>query len=198
MEATETGPVRLAPVEKLLEIARWSITRDDDWDMAPEFVTLHWDEGADRVRPGMIAVFAGDIPPESYPRAMAAMSLEALGNAPEDVATAYMLVVEGFGVTEPKPDATDEEKAQFERDRRERGFHAREDAREVKMAVVADITGQAWMVTRYRDTGEVTDSTQDDGLKSLGGRMPDGVLRVALATGTMLKEMGCWDGSDPR
>jgi hypothetical protein len=195
MTDTATGPVKLAPAEKLLEIARWSITRDDNWDMFPEFLTLHWDEENDRVRPGTIALIDAGFPPEAYPKVMAAMALNAIGDSPEDVATAYMLVVEGYGVAEPEKGATEAEKAQFEHDRKNRGFHAREDAREVKMALVSDITGQSWMVTRYRDTGEVTDSTEDEGLKSLGGRMPDGVRRVALATGTMLREMGCWDGS---
>lgn len=192
----DVGPVTLAPQEELLKIARWAITRDDDWDMFPEFVTLHWDAENEKVGLGTVAIFAGDIPPESYPQAMMAMAVGDVGKAP--ATTAYLFVIEGYGVIPPKADASQEEKDQFEHDRINRGFHARDDKFEVKMALVADITGKTWMVTKYREDGKVVDSTEDEGLKSLGGRMPDAVQRIALATGKMYELAGAWDGTDPR
>ena len=191
----------LPPARKLAEMARWAITRSDEWDQFHEFVILDWhpEEGdGGLLAPAVVSLIAGDIHPEQYPEVMASMAIDSLAKEPEKPPCAYLLMIEGFGVFAPEAGATPEELEKFEEDRKNRTYHTRPDAREMKMAAVADITGRCWTATKYREADRLEEAEYAYGDHDFGGQMARALVAVARSTGFALRHTGRWSGIDDR
>jgi len=130
-----------------------------------------------------------DINPTDYSRMMTAMTLEQHRQHPEDPAYAFLLQVEGFGLTEPGPEASAADLAAYHQARRGRTFHLMPGAVETCSAWVADIHGRLWSAAKTRqDPGTIHEMFYRPG-KAPGGQMITGLLAVAEATGIMYHGM---------
>lgn len=166
--------------EAFAAMTRKIVADHDEWDSPHHFVTLHWEDG--ELRPGTWAMIMPDIHPAQYPELMAKLALEAHEKDPDRPAYGYLLQIESFGVTEPGPGASEEERDQFNRDRLGRNFHNRADAVEVAGAWCADIHGRLWAAARRRGDEEITERFYQPG-RAPGGQLIEGLLAVAYATG---------------
>jgi hypothetical protein len=158
----------------------------DEWDSMHQFVTLHWD--GERVTPGTVAIVDPAIHPTEYGKVMAGVAAERITGHPGDLPCAYLLQIEGFGVIEPAPGATDEERARFNRDRIGRTFHQRADAREFCQVWCADIHGRLWSATKLRDEPDDIQVKFYRPGSAPGGQMIRALLSVAAATGSVNAE----------
>jgi hypothetical protein len=163
--------------------ARRAIEMHDEWDSPHCFVTLHWD--GQKLSAGTYACIMPDINPADYPEHMIRLAREDYERDPDNAAYAYLLQAEFFGASEPGPDASAEERAQYQRDRLGRTFHQRADAEEVATAWCADVHGRLWAATKRRSKpGEIHEQFYAPG-KAPGGQMIRGLLTVAYGTGMM-------------
>lgn len=167
--------VLAAEARKLIEF------HGDDWDSPHAIVTLHPDgEGSLRVGTWVSVDLA--VAPRQLPGLIARTAAEALANSPEDPAYAFGFLMEGFGMVEPSPNASPEERERFERARVTRTFHEHPDAVESATAWVADIHGRTWCCQRRRDTGEMRESFHGPG-GTLRGAVTGALIKAARATG---------------
>jgi hypothetical protein len=170
------GPSR----DQLAAITRQMIEKHQDWDSAHEFVIWTWD-GRDLAL-GTLAVIDPAMNPQDYPDIMVRLVSSHREKHPEPPAYAFVLQIEAFGVVAPAKDATEAERAQFDRDRRGRKFHQRPDAVESCVAYCADIHGRLFTAGKRRGHDGITEEFYPPG-KGLGGRMVKGLLAVAYACG---------------
>ncbi len=166
--------------EAFAAITRKIIADHDEWDSPHHFVTLHWEDG--ELRCGTWAVIMPDIHPAQYPKVMAKIARECHEKDPDHPPYGYLLQFESYGVAEPGPEASDEEREQFRRDRLGRTFHQRADAVEMVGAWCADIHGRVWSAARRRGEDKIHEKFYQPG-RAPGGQMIEGLLAVAYATG---------------
>ena len=171
------------PREVFADFTRQTIEAHDEWDSPHCFITLHWD--GEQVSVGTYASIMLDINPADYPAYMISLAREEHEKNPDDPAYAYLLQAEFFGATEPGPDASEAERAQFQRDRLGRTFHQRDDAEEIATAWCADVHGRLWAATKRRSQPGVVHETFYAPGKAPGGQMIRGLLAVAYSTGMM-------------
>jgi hypothetical protein len=164
----------------LAAITREIIERHDDWDSVHQFVTWHWD--GERLAPGTVVIIDPAMDPLDYPRIMAKIVREQRDKGPEHPPYAFLLQIEAFGMTEPGPDATEQERAAFRAARRGRTFHEMPEAIESCLAYCADVHGRLWTAGKRRDKDGITEAFYPPG-KGLSGQMVAGLLAVAYATG---------------
>jgi hypothetical protein len=175
--------VSIPPRDIFAAEARRAIEMHDEWDSPHCFMTLHWD--GEKVSIGTYASIMLDIEPTAYPAYMISLARDEHEKNPDDPAYAYLLQAEFFGASEPGPDASDEEHAQFQCDRLGRTFHQRSAAEEVATAWCADVHGRLWAATKRRSKpGEIHEQFYAPG-KAPGGQMIRGLLAVAYSTGMM-------------
>jgi len=122
--------------------------------------------------------FMTDVPPDRYPALMAGIAREQLEKEPDDPAYAYLLQVESFGVTAPGPGASEEERRQFDADRRNHTFHQRADAIESAVAWCADIHGRLWAAAKKRGGETISECFYAPG-KAPRGRFISALLATA-------------------
>jgi hypothetical protein len=157
------------------------IERHDEWDSLHAFATLHWDDG--QLRFGTVAMIDPGISPDQYPELMRKIAAGQFGKHPDDPPYAYLLQIEAFGCVDPGPDASEEERRQFDVDRLGRTFHQRADAREIATAYCADIHGRVWSATKARGEEDRIEEHFYGPGKSLGGQFIRALLAVAMTTG---------------
>lgn len=150
-----------------------------EWDAPHQFVTLHWD--GQTISYGTVACIMADLHPTRYPQVMARMVLEQTQRRHLPPMCACALQIECFGVTEPGPDASAAERAQYQRDRVGRTFHQRPDAVESAVAWCADPYGFLWSAAKTRrDPTKIVESFYQPGqAPAPGGQMVAGVLAAA-------------------
>jgi hypothetical protein len=172
--------VSIPPREVLARETREAIECHDKWDSPHSFATLHWD--GEKLRTGHYATIMTDVPPDRYPALMAGIAREQLEKEPGDPAYAYLLQVETYGVTAPGPGAGDEERRQFDADRRNRTFHQRADATENAVAWCADIHGRLWAAAKKRGAEAISERFYTPG-KAPRGQFISALLATAATTG---------------
>lgn len=175
--------MRPVPRDVMGAEVRAAIERHDEWDAMHEFVTLHWD--GEHLSYGTVGIIDPAIHPAQYGKLMASLAAKQITEEPDKPPYAYLLQIECFGVTEPPPSASDEERAQFNKDRRERTFHQRADAREFAQAWCADIHGRLWSATKLRERPEDIQVKFYRPGAAPSGQMIKALLRVAAATGSL-------------
>ena len=173
----------IPPREFFAAATRKAIEDHDEWDSPHWFMPLHWEDG--KLSPHIVACIMPDIAPTDYPAHMIRIAREDYEKDPDSAAYAYLLQIEAFGTTEPGPEASDEERAQYLADRLGRTFHQRADAVEMATAWCADIHGRLWEATKRRNQpGVITEHFYAPGaLNRPGGQMIRGLLTVAQGTG---------------
>lgn len=169
-----------APRELLAAKTREVIEQHDQWD-SPHCFQILGRDGACR----SYAAIAPDVHPDQYPALMSGLAGKRLEEHPDDPAYAYLLQIEGWGVADPGPDAAQEERRQFEADRRGRTFHARPDRIETVTAWCADIHGRLWSAARVRGDEGIRECFYPPGSRMAGGQFVRAILAVALTTGVM-------------
>ena len=162
---------------------RAAIERHDEWDAMHEFVTLHWD--GEHLSYGTVGIIDPGIHPAQYGKLMAGLAAKQISAEPATLPYAYLLQIEGHGVLEPLPSASDEERAQFNRDRRERTFHKRADAYEFAQVWCADIHGRLWSATKRRDCPEDIQVRFYRPGAAPSGQLIEALISVAAATGSL-------------
>lgn len=167
--------VMAAEARKLIEF------HGDEWDQPHAIITLHPD-GNGGLRAGAFAAVTLDVSPRMLPDLIASVAAEQLAEHPEDPAYALGFLMEGFGMTEPAKDATEEERERFQRARITRTFHEQPGAVESATAWVADIHGRTWCCQRRRDSGEIRETFHAPG-GTLRGAVMDALVQAAMATG---------------
>ena len=170
----------IPPKEPFAAFTRKVIEDHDEWDSLHHFLTLFWSDGELHV--GTWAAIDPGIDPPKYELLMRKIALQEFEKEDEH-AYAYLLQVEGHGVTAPGPGASLDEVAAFERARRERTFHQRPDAVEGAYAWCADIHGRMWSATKQRDKPGVIEEMYFPPGEGPGGQMVTALLQCALATG---------------
>ncbi len=154
-----------------------------DWDEIHAFATVTLEEDGPQVR-----TYAGIDPalnPDAYPLVMMQIAREDITRN-EDAPYAFMMEFEAFGVLEPPPSAPEEEKEQFDSDRRTRNFHSRPDAEEIASVYIADVNGRLWTATKYRVTGQVEEQFYDGAAPPpLGGQFIRALLAIAHSVGVV-------------
>lgn len=195
----------IAPKDALAAFTRAEVENhgEGDWDGAHALMTLHNVDGELRI--GAYAMIDPAISPDAYAPFIARIAAESITKAmaKDDPASpmppdreqfpppcAYLLQIEAYMAKLP-PDATEPERAQFDRDGRDRKIHARPDAAEIVSAVCADVHGRLYSAMKERGSDEITvtfhaplDRQAGNGLT---GRFADALLAAAYATG-----MACW------
>lgn len=162
---------------------RAAIERHDEWDAMHEFVTLHWD--GEHLTCGTVGIIDLGFHPTQYGKLMASLAAKQISEEPGRPPYAYLLQIESFGVTKPSPSATDEERRQFDKDRRERTFHQRADAHEFAQAWCADIHGRLWSATKRRDRPDDIQVKFYRPGAAPSGQLIEALLFVAAATGSL-------------
>ena len=161
---------------------RKAIEAHDEWDSPHCFMTVHWD-GESLACHTYVCVMP-DIDPVDYPALMIKAAREQLEKDPDDPPYGYLLQIEGHGVKEPEPGASEEERERFNKARLGRTFHQLPDAIEVATAYCADIHGRLWVAAKRRDKpGEISENFYAPGNPKIGGQMVKGLLAVAYTTG---------------
>ena len=174
------------PRDVMAAEVRALVERHDDWDSMHQFVTVHWD-GA-KVSYGTVGIIDPAIHPADYGKVMAELAAHRIADEPDRPPCAYLLQIEGFGVTEPPPSASDEERARFNQDRQDRTFHERADAIEFCQAWCADIHGRLWSATKERSRpGHVEVKFYRPG-NAPSGQLIRALLSIASATGSLRAE----------
>jgi hypothetical protein len=177
------------PRDVFAATVRRALDMHDEWDSPHSFETLHWD--GTTLRTMTYACIMTDIKPADYPAYMTALAKEELEKHPDDPAYGYLIQAEGYRVTEPGPEASAEEREQFQRDRRERNFHKRADAVETCSVWAADIHGRLWFAEKARDRDGVRERFWRPGVSASapGGPWIDALLAVATTTGILCHGM---------
>jgi|SRR5580704_2633459 hypothetical protein len=183
MVTSEGAAMSPVPRDVMSAEVRAAIERHDEWDAMHEFVTLHWD--GEHLSYGTVGIIDPAFHPTQYGKLMARLAAEQIGREPGKPPYAYLLQIEGFGVPEPPPSATDEERAQFNRDRIGRTFHQRADAHEFAQAWCADIHGRLWSATKRRDRPDDIQVKFYRPGAAPSGQMIEALLAVAAATGSL-------------
>jgi hypothetical protein len=173
----------IVPKEALAAETRRAIDRHTKWDALHAFITLHWIEAEQRVTPGTYVAIDPNIKPTDY---MPIMMKAAHERRTEDEAKdkdlppacAYLLQIESFGVNFNPETATEEERAQFDRDRLGRTFHLRDDRIEAVCAWTADVHGRLFAASQVRDSESVSENFYSPALA--GREYPGGQLIEAL------------------
>jgi hypothetical protein len=174
--------LRKIPKEAFRVFTRQVAEAHGEWDTPHEFVTVHWND--DHLVPRTVGVLAPDILPTKYPQIMAGLAMKEIElTGAEDVAVAYLLRVEVFGVPDPGPDATEAEREQFDSDARNRRFYTRPDAEEALWVICADVYGRIWVATKLRREGKIHEQFHPPD-QPPAGQLVRGLLAVAYATGT--------------
>lgn len=173
----------IPPRDVFAAAARKAIEDHDEWDAPDAFQTLHWD--GEKLSCRTFVCVLPDVNPPDYPALMAKAAIDELTKHPDHVAYAYLLQMEMFGVSEPGPDASAQERQRYDRDRIGRTFHQRDDAIEACVAWVADVHGRLWSAAKMRNRpGRISETFYQPG-QAPGGQMIRGLLAVATATGVM-------------
>lgn len=175
-----------APRTALADATRRITEEHTDWDSPHQFITLHWD--GKQISHGTFAVITPDVHPTIYPSVMAKIAREELEGERRDSVYAYALQIEGWGVVEPKPDASLDERVQFEADRLGRKFATRPDAVEIATTWCADVHGRAWAATKRRTHPGLVEEEfwAPDTTPRPGGRMVTGLLDIAHLAGVLV------------
>ncbi len=155
----------------------------DAWDGHPDFAILvETPDGGLGV--DIIYLIAGIVlTDDTQPDVLLTVALRHMAQCVNPgVLAGAMLTFEAWAVAEPGTDASPDERARFDRDRRTRGFHARPDRKETAMALCVDVWG------RRHSTSIVRGEPGFAGMVAAGGTMFDRVARAttALAEGRRL------------
>lgn len=170
-------------------VEQWLAARDG-WDQPHELISLHWRDG--KIEVGTLSVIDTSMPPDMYPAVIAKAAREEIAAESLQTLFAYLLVIEVHGVRALPDDASAAEREQFDRDRRERRFHARPDAEEIAVAWCADIYGRLWSSARRRtDPDKIESHVYRPGQPNTpGGQMIRALTVAATATSTALYGTG--------
>ena len=155
-----------------------------DWDTPPWFAELHWD--------GRVITFGVNVllgfHPDQYPAVLIHRSKEAVEKQLEKnqrTLYGFAIMSEGYSVVS-LPDASEEERRRFRRDRANRTFHQRPDAVENVFVYCADIYGQVWSATEARNVPEAIGEDYfpaDRADVIVGGQLVTSLRAVAIAAG---------------
>lgn len=161
--------------------ARQVLEDHGEWDSPHKFLALHWDGG--KLTCGIYVCIMTDIHPDQYPALMLKTAQESLVKCPESPPYGYLLQCEAFSVTEPGPDASEEERRQYESDRAGRTFHERPDAVESAVVYCADIHGRLWSAVKLRsDPDVISESFHPPGQAAPAGQYITALLGVCDMT----------------
>ena len=174
------------PRDVMTAEVRKAIERHDEWDAMHEFATLHWD--GEHLSYGTVGIIDPGIHPAQYGKLMAGLAAKQISADPDSPPCAYLLQIEGWGVTEPPPSASDEERAQFNRDRYGRTFHQRADAQEFAQAWCADIHGRLWSATKRRGQPDDIQVKFYRPGNAPSGQLIEALLAIAAGTGSLNAE----------
>lgn len=173
------------PRDLFAAAVRQAVEMHDEWDSPHCFQTLTWTGEKLAVR--TYATIMPDIDPPQYPKLMAGIAADELDKYPGEPAYGFLLQIESFGVAAPGPDASEEFREQFEKDRIGRTVYQRDDAVESCDAWAVDIHGRLWSAAKTRnEPDQVTEAFyQPDSPLRPGGPFIRALLAVAYATGVL-------------
>lgn len=178
----------IVPREELARFTRFVVEEmHSQWDGMHQFLILI--RSGDRITPRMVGVIDPAMHPDMYPAVLTKLAKEDIAGMKDGdpAPVAYLLQFEAFGVKmPPEEEMTARQRADFDRDRRNRTFGQRDDAVEACMAMACDVTGRIYQATKYRNDGSIREEQIEplgSGVLSAGGQMTRALRGIAYATG---------------
>ncbi len=166
--------------EDLVALTRKMIEDHDEWDALHALLVIGPDsDDGTCVR----AYFAIDpaIDPGEYPALIKAAARESAAKGAPPYA--LLLQIEAFGAALP-PDASPEDKAQFEADRANRAIYQRADAVEAVWAWTVDVHGRMWSASNNRGQDRIEEHAYEPGDRVASGRMIAAMLNALRLYGS--------------